>query len=322
MINWDSYKDQIFELADRGHSSSEILEKVIEANPDVKFPTSADRTIRKLTSKMRKPKETFSDFSAPKILLFDIETFPILAYTWTKWKANINDDFILHDWGVLCWSAKWLFEDKVMNDVLTEEELINRDDKRISTSLWKLIDEADVIIAHNLLRFDLKRMNTKFLEYKLGRPSPYQTIDTLLHVRKRFAITSNRLDYIAKNFFEIEGKMETEKGLWMKVMKDNDHEALGRMALYCDQDVRVLEDVYIRIRGWIHPHPSVALLSMDVNNGCPACGSDEKEICTTDYNTYVNSYTAYRCGGCGHIYRERKTKTPLSSNAGLKVSTP
>lgn len=322
MINWDKYKDQIFELASRGYSSTQILKKVSESNPDEKFPIGADRQVRRLVSNLKQAKESFESFTEPKILLFDIETFPILAYTWTKWKANINDDFIVHDWGVLCWSAKWLFSDEVMNDTLTKTELANRDDRRISKSLWELIDEADVIIAHNLIRFDLKKMNTKFLEYGIGRPSPYQTIDTLLHVRKRFAITSNRLDYIAKNFFQIEGKLETEKGLWMKVMKDNDHEALLRMTDYCDQDVRVLQEVYLKIRAWVQPHPNVALLSMDINNGCPACGSEEKELTKTDYNTYVNSYTAYRCGGCGHIYRERKSKTPISSNAGLKVSTP
>lgn len=264
---------------------------------------------------------TFKDIHKPKILIFDIETYPMLAYTFQKWNTNINDDFIVQDWGMLCWSAKWLFEDEILNDKLTQEELINRDDERISKSLWKLMDEAEIIVAHNLVKFDQKKANTKFLEHDLGRPSPYQIIDTLQHARKRFAITSNRLDYIAKNFFKIEGKMQTEKGLWIRCM-NNEYSALEYMQIYCDQDVKVLEDVYLEMRGWIYPHPNIALLSMDVNNGCPACGSEEKEITNTNYNTYVNSYTAYRCGGCGHIYRSRKTNTPISSNKGLKVSTP
>ena len=258
---------------------------------------------------------------APKVLIFDIETYPMLAYSFQKWNTNISDDFIVQDWGILCWSAKWLFSEDIFNDKLTEEELIARDDKRISRSLWKLIDEADVIIAHNLVKFDLKKANTKFLEYHLGRPSPYQTIDTLQHARKRFAITSNRLDYIAKNFFKIEGKMQTEKGLWMRCM-NNEYKALEYMQIYCDQDVVVLEDVYLELRPWIQPHPNMALLAVDVNNGCPACGSESKEHTHTNYNTYVNSYTAFRCKGCGHIYRSRTTLTPISSKKGLKVSIP
>lgn len=321
MINWEKYKDQIFELSSRGRSSGQILTELIKSHPSIKFPVGSDRNIRKIVADFKKSKEKFKEFAAPKILIFDIETHPIAAYTWTKWKANINDSFIIHDWGILCWSAKWLFEDKILNDSLTKKELKTLDDKRISKSIWKLIDEADVLIAHNGVKFDIKRVNTKFLEYGLGRPSPYQVIDTLKHARKRFSITSNRLDYIANNFFGVEGKFDSS-GLWMEVMKNRDIKALKAMQDYCDQDIRVLEEVYLKMRGWIHPHPSVALLSMNMNNGCPACGSEEKELCTTDYNTYVNSYTAYRCKGCGHIYRERKTKTPLSSNAGLKVSTP
>jgi hypothetical protein len=36
-----------------------------------------------------------------------------------------------------------------MHDRLTKKEVLNKDDKRITKSLWKLIDEADVVVAHN-----------------------------------------------------------------------------------------------------------------------------------------------------------------------------
>jgi rubredoxin len=292
----------------------------LKVNKNNRYSLDSDTANKFLVLKSGKP-TSFKEESEPKILLFDIETHPILAYTFQKWKTNINDDFIVQDWGILCWSAKWLFKDEILNDKLTKKELINRDDERVSESLWKLIDEADVIIAHNLVKFDLKKANTKFVQYNLGRPSPCQIIDTLQHVRRRFAITSNRLDYIAKNFFQIEGKMQTEKGLWRRCM-DNEFGALVYMQDYCDKDVLVLEEVYLKIRGWIHPHPNIALLSMDINDGCPACGSEEKEFTKTNYNTYVNSYTAYRCKGCNHIYRSRASQTPLKSNKSLKVSTP
>jgi len=40
----------------------------------------------------------------PKILLFDIETAPILAYTWDIWDQNIALNQIKQDWFVLSWS--------------------------------------------------------------------------------------------------------------------------------------------------------------------------------------------------------------------------
>lgn len=255
-----------------------------------------------------------------KILFFDLETSPMLAYSFQKWKTNISDDFIVQDWGVLCWSAKWLFEDKIISHKLNEEELPTINDERIMYELWKLIDSADIIVAHNLKKFDEKKANTKFLKYGFGSPSPYNTIDTLLHLRKRFAITSNRLDYVAKKFFEIEGKMQTETGLWRKCM-DGDFEALNYMAEYCNQDVKVLEDVYLLMRGWIKPHPNVGLQALSVDGCCPVCSSKEKTETATPYRTYVNEYSAYRCNECSHIYRERKAHQYLGKE-NIRVSTP
>ena len=73
-----------------------------------------------------------------KILLFDIETSPINALIWGIWDQNVHIDAILQDWHLLGWSAKWLFDDNTMSDVLTPNEAKNHDDKRIFNSIWPL----------------------------------------------------------------------------------------------------------------------------------------------------------------------------------------
>lgn len=320
-INWNPYKKQIINLHLQGKNATEILDVLRKYNPEQQFNRSSDRQVRRIVERYKDAVGDSVENNGAKILIYDIETHPITAYTWNKWPKSIDDSFIIKDWGILCWSAKWLFEEEVMSAKMTKDELMTLDDERISKSLWQLFDEADVIIAHNNNRFDNKKANTKFLQYKLGRPSPYQTIDTLLHARKRFSITSNRLDYIAQNFFGIEGKMHTEKGLWRRCM-NREYDALEYMSIYCDQDVRVLEDVYLKMRGWIYPHPNISLIAVADDDCCPACGNTDREETGTPYRTYVNEYTAFRCGGCGHIYRSRKSNTPIKSNAGIKVSTP
>lgn len=86
-----------------------------------------------------------------KILLLDIETSPLMAYVYQKqvWKARIGHDKILSNWFMLTWAAKWLDDEEMFSDGLTPIEALNEDDSRISTSLWLLLDEADVIVAHN-----------------------------------------------------------------------------------------------------------------------------------------------------------------------------
>ena len=46
--------------------------------------------------------------AGPRVLLFDIETAPILAHVWGLWDNNVALNQIIADWHVLSWSAKWL----------------------------------------------------------------------------------------------------------------------------------------------------------------------------------------------------------------------
>jgi len=321
MIQWDQFKNEIFKYSREKYSSPEILEKLIDKHGNI-FPRSSGRTIRKIVSDIQEENDAEgAENTGAKILVFDLETAPAEAYIWNKFQGFVPDNMIINDWFVLCWSAKWLFGDEIYNSTLSQKELKNRDDSRIMKNLWSLIDEASIILAHNCKGFDEKKMNTRFLKHDLGRPSPYQTIDTLIHARKKFAITSNKLDYLAEKFFEIDGKHDTATNLWYDVMQ-GDYESLKIMQEYCDNDVKVLENVYLQMRGWISPHPNVALQAVAEEDCCPVCSSTDREKCNTPYRTYVNEYEAYRCKNCSHIYRSRTSNTPLKEHKKLKVSIP
>jgi hypothetical protein len=242
------------------------------------------------------------------------------VYTFNKWQTNINDSDIIDDWFVLCWSAKWLFDDEIISSKLTKKELANKDDSRIMLTLWNMINEADILIAHNLQRFDKKKANTRFFKHGFNPPRPYQSIDTLLSARKHFAHTSNRLDALAKTL-GIEGKMETPKGMWFEVMQGN-YDMLNQMSLYCDQDIRVLEEVYLRMRPWIQPHPNIGLLEQGTPEvRCCSCGSNELKE-DGEYHTTVQVYQVLRCGSCGALNRGRKTLLAKNSSSFVMSSVP
>ena len=84
-----------------------------------------------------------------KVLIFDIETAPMKAYVWHRWKEIVSLDQTISEWFTICWSAKWLYADEVISDCLTPEEILKEDDHRIVENLWKLFDEADIVVAHN-----------------------------------------------------------------------------------------------------------------------------------------------------------------------------
>ena len=97
----------------------------------------------------------------PKILIFDIETAPLRAYVWRLLKNNVNLDHIISEWFCLAWSAKWLYSKEIEKGVLTSEEALKQDDSRIIKDLWKLVNQADIIIAYNGEAFDIPKIKLK-----------------------------------------------------------------------------------------------------------------------------------------------------------------
>lgn len=239
-----------------------------------------------------------------KILLFDIETAPIKTYVWRRWGQNIyTDQTIDDDWAVLTWSAKWLFNPEMMSDKMTVQEALDRDDKRVVTSLWKLLDEADIIIAHNGMKFDTRMMNGRFFIHGLIPPSSYQQIDTLRAAKKQLALPSYKLDDLA-GYLGHKGKIKTEFNWWSEFL-DGKQEAIDRMQQYNDQDVYVLEELYLKLRPWIKPHPNLGLHIAEDIHACPSCGGTELSY-IGEYVTTMNVYKEVRCNCCGSLSREKK----------------
>lgn len=253
----------------------------------------------------------------PSVLVLDVETMPMEVFVWGLYKQRISHDNIINDWRMLSWSGKWLFDSEMMSDVLTPREAVERDDKRIMESLYKVVDKADVIIAHNGQRFDIRRMNARLLGNGLKRPSPYQIIDTLKASQREFALSSHRLDYLGR-FLTNKGKMDTDFELWKRCVR-GESEALSYMEKYNREDVLLLEEVYMEIRGWIKSHPNLYLYSETDVAVCPTCMSDKLESCG-DYVTPAGRFESLRCLTCGSISRMRKSKLTPKERDYLRVS--
>ena len=252
-----------------------------------------------------------------KILLFDIETAPMEVYTWHLYPKIIHIGQIIKDWNIICWRAKWLFSDTVEGDSQTPKEAINRDDRRITKSLWKMIDEADILIAHNLIQFDLRKANTKFIMHGMKPPSPFQMIDTLKVARREFKFSSNKLDYLCQAL-GIGAKLDTGFDLWKGCLAGNKKD-LKDMYDYCGQDTAILEDLYLKLRPYIKSHPNLGLYMEEKDNNCGNCGSKKLMYCSKPYYTPTGIYQTHRCQDCGALnrsrYSEKRDKEMLRSLA-------
>ena len=317
-VDWSQHKNLILGLDDNGLSSAQIVD-VLRKN-GTKFPKSADRTVRKLLCKWRGKKE--SRKRQAKVLIYDIETsrIHVNAKVFSMWNQNLRHEDIEKPWIMLCFCAKWLWEDGVMEYALTPEQIENWDDSSVTKALWDLFDEADIIIAHNNRKFDQKVAQTRFFAHRLHLPSPFTEIDTLVHARKKFKVPSNRLDYLG-DFLGVGRKIETEKGLWDKV-ENNEEGAMDRMVKYNVQDVLLLERVYLEMRPYIQPHPNIGLHEEATGELiCPSCGGTHLEP-NGEYHTTVQVYQNYTCNDCGSHSRSRKSMLDKDSRDSIMSSVP
>lgn len=209
---------------------------------------------------------------APKILLFDEETAPSLGWYFDLWKeGNIVGTKI--EWYMLSFAYKWYGEKRVHSFSLPDFKGYkpgSENDEALIKELWKLFNEADILIAHNGDKFDIKKANARFAYYNLPPPSPYKTVDTLKVAKKYFGFTSNKLDSLGDHLGYGRKVVHTGFNLWQGCMK-GDPQAWKKMVEYNKRDVDLLEKIYKHFLPWIQNHPTMNF------NGCPNCGHTEMQ---------------------------------------------
>jgi DNA polymerase elongation subunit (family B) len=229
-----------------------------------------------------------------RVLLFDIETTPTTGYVWTLFETNVIK--VIEPWHLLCFSYKWLGDKTTQVVALPQFPLYKKNTKNdyeIVKKLHELFEEADIIIAHNGDKFDIRKVNAKMIQHGFNPPSPYKTIDTLKIARRYFKFDSNRLNDLGE-LLGLGKKVETGGfSLWEGCIAGN-IKAWEKMKRYNKQDVVLLERVYIKLRPWMKNHPS--LFKSDVS--CPKCGSNK--IQWRGYHITVNKrHRRFQCQECG-----------------------
>jgi hypothetical protein len=198
----------------------------------------------------------------PKILFLDIETKPALVYSFGIRDQHINHGQIKEDGGTICVGLKWSGEKKVR--VFSEWEHGYHEMLR---EVHAALSEADAVCTYNGASFDIPKLQGNFLVAGMPPPPPPTQIDIYRAVRK-MGFICNKLAYVAP-LLGLGDKLKHEGlPMWIAVM-NGDPKAQKRMARYCAQDVRLLEQIYDRVKPYIANHPHMGRLQ----HSCGACGS-------------------------------------------------
>jgi uncharacterized protein YprB with RNaseH-like and TPR domain len=258
----------------------------------------------------------------PKVLLFDIETAPIVAHVWTLWENNVGLNQIVADWHVLSWSAKWLGDNasQVMYDDQRNAKNIE-DDKRLLQGIWDLLDQADIVITQNGKSFDQKKLNARFILNGFQPPSSFKHIDTKLIAKRHFAFTSNKLEYMTDKlcvkYKKLQHKEFPGHEMWTQCLKGN-IKAWEAMEIYNKYDVLSLEELFTILIPW----DSTINFNLyhDAEENTCKCGSSEF-IRNGFYYTSSGKYQKLRCKKCGAETRCRENLFSKEKRAALKVHT-
>lgn len=239
------------------------------------------------------------EFREPKILVLDIETAPLLVRTYGLWNQNISTGFIQKDWYMLSFAAKWYGKKKMY---YKDTRSTHEDDLEVSKLAHKMMCEADILVGHNVDRFDIKKLNTRFIKHDLPPIGSKQTIDTLKIAKKYFKFTSNKLDYIAK-FLGLEGKRKspkyTQQEMWNGCC-DGILDCFKENKKYNEMDITVTENVFNKLKTWDENLNFQAYIG---HFNC-ICGSKDFVKYGVRYNK-TTAYQRYRCKNCGKVAQDK-----------------
>lgn len=240
--------------------------------------------------------------TTPNICLLDIETSPLTAYTWGTFDQNVLKVLESSKIISVAWKELHSKETHVKSIFDYKDYKAGKiDDKKLIEDVWKVLDEADIVIAHHGDAFDIKKLNARFIYHGLTAPSAYATIDTKKVASKYFKFDSNSLQNLGVYLGEGEKMANGGFDLWVRCIA-GDKDAWDTMKRYNKQDVVLLEKVYLRLRPFMENHPNLALVSSEViksgDHMCPSCMSTK--VTKRGFSvTKTTRRQRFQCSDCG-----------------------
>ena len=245
----------------------------------------------------------------PKIILWDLETMTDVEKLFSRvpslgnWPGRtLKGDMMT----IINFGYKILGEKETHCEVSWDYSDDINNDAALCHIAYEILKDADGIVTHNGKRFDVKVLNTRLAKWGLPPLPKIPHADTKVIAKRGLSLYSNSLNEVAK-FFELDTKMENGGwDLWVKVY-NGDEKAKKTMVEYCKQDVRVLEQVFNKLRPYAKNSeiPNYALYSEDGEGQCSTCGSKAVEKHGVRA-TATRIVQRYRCRDCGSTHSATK----------------
>jgi hypothetical protein len=241
---------------------------------------------------MDKKKDFVREEIKQRVLLFDLETSFNVGFCFGKWEQNINR--YLKEVRLLSFAYKWLGEDHIY----CFAECDFKNNEGLVKELWETINKADILVAHHGKKFDVRMMNTFFIEDGLAPTKPYKVFDTREFAKYKFGFNSNSLDDLGEHLgFGKKERILDKDMLWERLtMGTASNKDWAILKKYNKKDVILLEKVYLLFKPYTTNHPPIHINDRGV---CPMCGSDK--LIHQGWKLLANGLKRkqYACKACG-----------------------
>ncbi len=231
----------------------------------------------------------------PKILFYDIETSPLLAYVWRLGEQVVGHYQLAKQgraYGIICVSYAW---DDGRPAKTIDWGYKAQDTAKVILEFDKVIKQADVAIGKNSDRFDIKHLATQRMLNGLP-PLPEwvgRTDDLEKQMRKHFTFPSYSLDYLSKEV-GLGGKMKMEFEDWVSIVERTSKASFEKMKLYNRKDVLDTRTLWNKLQPYITPKFNQATFYGDFR--CTNCGSQDLKKDGIRH-TGKTSYQVFFCKG-------------------------
>lgn len=241
----------------------------------------------------------------PRILSIDYETSPAKGYFFGGiWETNIIE--VIEYEQILCVAYKW--DDgpvKVIgqNDFKGYKKGILNDEALVKF-FAPILQQADIVSAHNGDRFDIPVFNTRLLAHGFEPVPISKTFDTKKIAKNIFHLPSNKLDDIA-DFLKIGRKLSTFKQLWFGCEK-GELKSWKHMKKYCGLDVSLQYEVLKRILPFAKQTGDFVFVNQD-GITCPSPLCQSAHMTRSKERIVKGGYKMqYQCMDCGSYYTNPK----------------
>lgn len=233
-----------------------------------------------------------------KILIMDIERIKgeasIEFWDLGDYKnRRINADDVVQWPRSICVAWTWLGGE----DMHFASEWGRGGSEKMLNDIWTALDEADIVVGHNVANFDLKKLNSEFRDIGLTPPRPYKIIDTLKEARKHFGDESKTLDALNKRI-GIAAKTDKYDADIAKAAVEGDRIAQATIRAYNEGDIIASESLFLTILPWIKFGPHINMNSSETLVSCSHCNSSKISL-SGETMANIYRYKLYTCDDCG-----------------------